>query len=120
MIIIIIIIIIIITVIAYYKIIIIIYSLFFIIYVPSQQLHGQLQTQHSVDTGNYIMDKHNIKPKINYKKLLERRVVGFRPMPLYHGKQPPYPFKRPQSPSGRYGEEKILAPAGIRNPAVNP
>jgi hypothetical protein len=25
---------------------------FFIIYVPSQQLQGQLQTQHSVDTGN--------------------------------------------------------------------
>jgi hypothetical protein len=37
-----------------------------IIYVPSQ-----LQTQHSVDTGNYIMDKHNIKSKINYRKLLE-------------------------------------------------
>jgi hypothetical protein len=33
----------------------------FIIYVPSQQLQGQLQTQHSVDTGNYIMDKHNMK-----------------------------------------------------------
>jgi hypothetical protein len=33
---------------------------FFIIYVPSQQLQGQLQTQHSVDTGNYIKDKHNI------------------------------------------------------------
>jgi hypothetical protein len=31
---------------------------FFIIYVLSQQLQGQLQTQHSVDTGNYIMDKH--------------------------------------------------------------
>jgi hypothetical protein len=27
--------------------------------VPSQQLQGQLQTQNSVDTGNYIMDKHN-------------------------------------------------------------
>jgi hypothetical protein len=32
---------------------------FFIIYVPSQQLQGQLQTRHSVDTGNYLMDKHN-------------------------------------------------------------
>jgi hypothetical protein len=41
--------------------------------VPSQQLHGQLQTQDSVDTGNYIMDKHNIKPKINYRKLLEEK-----------------------------------------------
>jgi hypothetical protein len=27
---------------------------FFIIYVPSQQLQGQLQAQHSVGTGNYI------------------------------------------------------------------
>jgi hypothetical protein len=27
---------------------------FFIIYVPSRQLQGQLQTQHSVDTGNHI------------------------------------------------------------------
>jgi hypothetical protein len=34
---------------------------FFIIYMPSQQIQGQLQTQHSVDTSNYIMDKHNIK-----------------------------------------------------------
>jgi hypothetical protein len=36
---------------------------FFIIYVPSQQPQGQLQTQHSVDTSNCIMDKHNIKSK---------------------------------------------------------
>jgi hypothetical protein len=28
---------------------------FFIIYVPSHQLQGQLQTQHSVDTSNYII-----------------------------------------------------------------
>jgi hypothetical protein len=39
----------------------------FIIYVPSQQLQGKLQTQRSVDTGNYIMDKHNIKSKTNYR-----------------------------------------------------
>jgi hypothetical protein len=32
------------------------------IYVPSQQLQEQLQTQDSVDTGKYIKDKHNIKP----------------------------------------------------------
>jgi hypothetical protein len=44
---------------------------FFIIYVPSQQLQGQLETQNSVDVGNYIMDKHNIKSKINYRMLLE-------------------------------------------------
>jgi flagellar basal body-associated protein FliL len=36
---------------------------FFIIYVPSQRPQGQLQAQHSVDTDNYIMDKHNIKSK---------------------------------------------------------
>jgi hypothetical protein len=34
---------------------------FFIIYVLSQQLQGLLQTQHSVDISNYIMDKYNIK-----------------------------------------------------------
>jgi hypothetical protein len=48
---------------------------FFIIYVPSQQLQGQLQTQHSVDTVNYIIDTHNIKPKINYRKLLEENAL---------------------------------------------
>jgi hypothetical protein len=36
---------------------------FFIIYVPSQQPQGQLQTQHSTD--NYIMDTHNIKSRVN-------------------------------------------------------
>jgi hypothetical protein len=40
--------------------------LFFIIYVPSQQLQGQLQTQHSVGTGNNIKDKHNIKTTATY------------------------------------------------------
>jgi hypothetical protein len=45
--------------------IIIIY--FFIIYEPNQQLQGQLQTQHSVYTGNYVMDKHNMKSKANYR-----------------------------------------------------
>jgi hypothetical protein len=34
---------------------------FYIIYVPSQQLQGQLQKQHSVDTSNYIMDKQRRK-----------------------------------------------------------
>jgi hypothetical protein len=40
-------------------------------YVPSKQLQGQLQTQHSVDTSNYIMDKHYIKPKTNYRHPLK-------------------------------------------------
>jgi hypothetical protein len=34
---------------------------FFIINVPNQQLQGQLQTQHNVDIGNSIKDKHTIK-----------------------------------------------------------
>jgi hypothetical protein len=37
----------------------------FIIYVPSQQPQGQLQTQHSTDIHNYIMDTHNIKSRVN-------------------------------------------------------
>jgi hypothetical protein len=35
----------------------------FIIYVRSQQLQSQVQTEHNIDTGSYIMDKHNIKTK---------------------------------------------------------
>jgi hypothetical protein len=42
---------------------------------PSQHLQDQLQTQHNVDTGNYIMDTHNIKQKINYGKLLEENTL---------------------------------------------
>jgi hypothetical protein len=38
---------------------------FFIIYVPSQQPQGQLQTQHSTDIHNYIMDTYNIKARVN-------------------------------------------------------
>jgi hypothetical protein len=45
-------------------VIIIIIIQFFIIYVPSQQLQGQLR--HSVDTGNCIKDKHNIKATATY------------------------------------------------------
>jgi hypothetical protein len=37
----------------------------FIIYVPSQQLQGHLQTRHSLDTSNYIMEQYNIKSKTN-------------------------------------------------------
>jgi hypothetical protein len=49
---------------------------FFIIYVPSQQPQGQLQTQHSVDTSNYIMDKHNIKSETNYRQALEEKHIN--------------------------------------------
>jgi hypothetical protein len=38
---------------------------FFIIYVPSQQLQGQLQTQHSADIHNCIMDRLNVESRIN-------------------------------------------------------
>jgi hypothetical protein len=40
---------------------------------PSQQLQDDLQTEHSVDTNNYIMDKRNIKTKTNYKQALEEK-----------------------------------------------
>jgi hypothetical protein len=36
---------------------------FFIIYVLNQQPKWQLQRQQSVETGNYIIDKYNIKTK---------------------------------------------------------
>jgi hypothetical protein len=49
---------------------------FFIIYVPSQQPQGQLQTQHSVDTGNYIMDKHSVESKTNYRQALEEKHIN--------------------------------------------
>jgi hypothetical protein len=62
-------------------IIIIIIIINFIIYVPSQQLQGQLQTQHSVDTGNYIKDKHNMKTTATYnnnnKKFWEELIAYF-------------------------------------------
>jgi hypothetical protein len=38
---------------------------FFIIYVLNQQLQSQLQTQHSADIHNYIMDTLNIESRIN-------------------------------------------------------
>jgi hypothetical protein len=41
--------------------------------VPSQQLQGQLQTQHSAVIGNYIMDKHNIKSRVNYRSTLMQK-----------------------------------------------
>jgi hypothetical protein len=44
----------------------VLYSIqFFIIYVLSQQPQDQLQTQHSTDIHNYIMDTHNIKSRVN-------------------------------------------------------
>jgi hypothetical protein len=48
----------------------------FITYVSSQQLQGQLQTQDSVDTSNYIMDKHNLKWKTNYRRALEEKHIN--------------------------------------------
>jgi hypothetical protein len=48
---------------------------FFIVYVPSQQLQGQLQRQNSVNTGNYTIDKHNLKSKTNYWQALEENTL---------------------------------------------
>jgi hypothetical protein len=45
-------------------------------YVPSQQPRGQLQTEHSVETGNYIMDNHNMKTKTNYRQVLEEKHIN--------------------------------------------
>jgi hypothetical protein len=57
------------------SLIIIIIIQFFIIYVPTQQPQGQLQIQHSVGTGNYSMDKNNIKSKTNYMQTLEENTL---------------------------------------------
>jgi hypothetical protein len=48
---------------------------FFSIYVPSQQPQGQLQTEHSVDTGDCIMGKHYINSKTNYRQTLEENTA---------------------------------------------
>jgi hypothetical protein len=45
---------------------------FFIIYVLSQQLYGQLHTQHSVPISNYIVEQYNIEPKENYRQAMEK------------------------------------------------
>jgi hypothetical protein len=51
------------------KMLIIIIIQLLIIYVSSQQMQGQLQAKNSVHTGNYIMEKHNIKSRANYKNV---------------------------------------------------
>jgi hypothetical protein len=43
---------------------------FFIIYVRSQQLQGQLQIQHSVDTSNFIKDEHNMRATATYNSII--------------------------------------------------
>jgi hypothetical protein len=51
-----------------------------------------------------------------------RGMVSFTPRPLYLRRSPQYPLERrlggPQGRSGRCGEEKNLASAGNRTPAV--
>jgi hypothetical protein len=34
-----------------------------------------MQTEHRVDTSNYIMDKHYIKSKTNYRQALEENTL---------------------------------------------
>jgi hypothetical protein len=47
---------------------------FFIIYVPSQQPQGQLQTEHSTDINNYIMDtQHKVKGKLQEHIIAEKQ-----------------------------------------------
>jgi hypothetical protein len=46
---------------------------FFITYVPSQQLQVHLQTQHSVDAGNHIKDRQNIKTRDKLQASAEER-----------------------------------------------
>jgi hypothetical protein len=41
---------------------------FIIIYVPSQLPKGQLQTQHSLDTGNYIICKPKLQARTGGRK----------------------------------------------------
>jgi hypothetical protein len=39
----------------------------------SQQLQDQLQTQYSAVIDNYIMDRHNIRPRVNYRSALMQK-----------------------------------------------
>jgi hypothetical protein len=48
--------------------VIIIIIQFFIIYVPSQQPKGELQTQHSLDTGKYIICKQKLQASTGGRK----------------------------------------------------
>jgi hypothetical protein len=32
--------------------------------------------QHSVDKSNYVMDKHNVKSKSNYRQALEEKQIN--------------------------------------------
>jgi predicted Holliday junction resolvase-like endonuclease len=54
----------------------------FIIYMSSQQLQGQLRTQHSAVIGNYITDtQHKIKNKLQEhsnaeKQTKETKIIG--------------------------------------------
>jgi hypothetical protein len=57
------------------KSIIIIIIIIFIIYMQSQQLQSQLQTEPSVDTDNYIKDKHNMKSRVDYRKVLDENTL---------------------------------------------
>jgi hypothetical protein len=54
---------------------------------PSQQLQGRLQTQRSVDTGNYIMEKHNIKSRTNYSQALEEKHINTKKVNKQTNKQ---------------------------------
>jgi hypothetical protein len=46
-----------------------------IIYVPIRQLQGQLDTARA-DIRNYIMDRHNIKSRINHMNTILQRIAN--------------------------------------------
>jgi hypothetical protein len=60
--------------------------------------------QHSVDTGNYTMDKHNIKSKTNYGQALEEEHIKNNDrfcglvvrVPGYRSRGPGFDFRRYQ------------------------
>jgi hypothetical protein len=43
--------------------------------------------QHSVNTGNYIMDEHNIKSKRNYRQALQKKHVNIEKVNKQRGRE---------------------------------
>jgi hypothetical protein len=44
---------------------------FFVSYVPIRKVKSQLQTEGTVDTGNYIKEKQNVETKADNRQRLE-------------------------------------------------
>jgi hypothetical protein len=56
---------------------------FFIVNVPSQQLQRQLQTQHNVDIGNSIKDRHKIDKIYRIIIIQFNDAMKLKIMPIY-------------------------------------